>query len=248
MGACSDIVPNWVDIQTRIMTCWTKQLMRAVIFLALSLFTGLAVGSDGSEVATTTKTNASASMLTGEGFTLDDQTVKKANAGDPQAQLILGLSLMNGTDKAPPGDPVEAVKWFRMAAEQGNAKAQFQLAHAYEHGRGVQKNYAAAFEWYSKSAQLGFASAQLNLGSAYEHGRGVNTNFPKAFECYLKAAEQGLAYAQFNVAGAYAMGQLVPGNDKEAFKWMLKAAEQGLARAQYTLAQFYFQGGGGTQT
>ena len=30
-----------------------------------------------------------------------------------------------------------AVKWYRLAAEQGNANAQTNLGYAYNHGRGV---------------------------------------------------------------------------------------------------------------
>jgi hypothetical protein len=74
--------------------------MRVVIFLVLSLFSALAVGSDGVEAATTTKTNTTAAILTEKGFKLTDQTVSKANAGDAEAQLILGPVLMHGTDPA----------------------------------------------------------------------------------------------------------------------------------------------------
>ena len=39
----------------------------------------------------------------------------------------------------------KAVRWLRMAAEQGEAKAQFILAMLYNEGRGVEEDLEAAF-------------------------------------------------------------------------------------------------------
>ena len=39
-----------------------------------------------------------------------------------------------------PKDSAEAVKWFRLAAEQGDAQAQFQLGVMYDMGLGVPQN------------------------------------------------------------------------------------------------------------
>lgn len=39
---------------------------------------------------------------------------------------------------------VEAVKWYRLSAEQGNAEAQFCLGYCYYSGAGVEKNDAEA--------------------------------------------------------------------------------------------------------
>jgi TPR repeat protein len=45
------------------------------------------------------------------------------------------LAYANG--KGVPQDYAEAVKWYRLAAEQGNAGAQFMLAHPCSIGRGI---------------------------------------------------------------------------------------------------------------
>ena len=42
----------------------------------------------------------------------------------------------------------EAVKWYRKAAEQGYAEAQFNLGVMYETGEGVAQDYAEALKWY----------------------------------------------------------------------------------------------------
>ncbi len=68
----------------------------------------------------------------------------------------------------------------------------YQLASAYEHGRGVPKDQAAALDWYTRGANAGHAEAQFALGEAYEKGRfGVAKDKAQALEWYKKAAAQG---------------------------------------------------------
>ena len=52
-------------------------------------------------------------------------------------------------------DYVEAVKWYRKAAEQGHAKAQFILGGLYLLGEGVQVNKSLAKEWLGKACDNG---------------------------------------------------------------------------------------------
>jgi TPR repeat protein len=49
----------------------------------------------------------------------------------------------------------EAVKWFRLAADQGDAVAQYFLGYMYADGRGVPKNYVNAYIWLNLSAAQG---------------------------------------------------------------------------------------------
>lgn len=57
----------------------------------------------------------------------------------------------------------EAVKWYRKAAEQGDADAQFSLALCYEKGKGVKKDIPTAISWYEKSAAQGNEMAKSNI-------------------------------------------------------------------------------------
>ena len=88
-----------------------------------------------------------------------------------------------------PEDDAEAVRWYRMAAEQGHAGAQYNLAVMYALGRGVPEDDAEAVRWYRMAAEQGYAGAQVNLGLMYAIGRGV-----------LKDAT--LAHMWLNIAGA----------------------------------------------
>ena len=59
--------------------------------------------------------------------------------------------------KGVPENDVEAVKWFRRAAEQGCAKAQFNLGAMYGTGEGVPENYIEAHMWWALAKALGFS-------------------------------------------------------------------------------------------
>ena len=92
-------------------------------------------------------------------------------------------------------DHTEAVKWYRKAAEQGDAQAQFNLGWCYDNGYGVKQDYAEAVKWYRKAAEQGDADAQYNLGLCYAEGKGVKQDHTEAVKWFRKAAEQGHADA-----------------------------------------------------
>ena len=59
----------------------------------------------------------------------------KAEKGDAQSQYALGSAFAFGDLLAK--DDTEAVKWYRKAADQNFATAQYTLANCYLEGRGV---------------------------------------------------------------------------------------------------------------
>ena len=52
------------------------------------------------------------------------------------------------------------MRWYRMAAEQGYADAQFNLGIAYDNGINVAKDTKEAVRWYRMAAEQGYALAQ----------------------------------------------------------------------------------------
>ena len=64
----------------------------------------------------------------------------------------------------------EAVKWYRKAAEQGNADAQSNLGVMYANGTGVTKDESEAMKWYRKALDSNpkYARAWNNLSIAYD--------------------------------------------------------------------------------
>ena len=131
----------------------------------------------------------------------------------------------------------EAVGYYRRAAEQGHAWAQFRLGLCYENGRGITKDATQAVTWYRKAAEQGHAPAQSNLGYCYGTGTGVAKDATQAVYWYRKAAEQGLAPAQYNLGWCYQHGRGVTADKVQAIAWYRKAAEQGDADAKKKLEE-----------
>ena len=96
------------------------------------------------------------------------------------AQNDLGVAYYQGQGVAQ--DYVEAVQWFRMAAEQGHADAQYNLSVAYRDGQGVAQDYVEAVRWFRMAAEQGFVLAQSNLGVMYADGRGVPQDYVQAYK------------------------------------------------------------------
>ena len=46
-----------------------------------------------------------------------------------------------------PENDAEAVKWYRKAADQGHAQAQYNLGVMYYNGDGVPENHVRAYVW-----------------------------------------------------------------------------------------------------
>jgi len=61
-----------------------------------------------------------------------------------------------------PQDYKTAVKWYRLAAEQGDADAQFNLGGMYGNGQGVIQDNVYAHMWSNIAASSGHKSAVKN--------------------------------------------------------------------------------------
>ena len=92
--------------------------------------------------------------------------------------------------KGVPQDYEEAEKWYRMAAEQGDAYGQYNLALMYDNGWGVPKDPEKASHWYYEAAKKNSPFAQNNLAFMYQYGRGVPKDRARAYFLYAAAAFQ----------------------------------------------------------
>ena len=102
---------------------------------------------------------------------------------------------VEGFDKNLP----ESVRYIRMAAERGYAKAQCQLGSMYGIFEVIPQDMKKAFDLYMQAAVQGLANAQYNLGGAFDNGRGVDKDIDESFIWYKKSADQGYREAQFRL-------------------------------------------------
>jgi TPR repeat protein len=156
----------------------------------------------------------------------------KAEEGDAQSQYELGCAFSFGNFGVTK-DEVEAVRWFRKAAEQNLAEAQARLGSCCCLGLGVAKDHVEALKWFRKAAEQNSPMAQCWLGASYANGQGVAKDEAEAVKWYRKAAEQNAANAQNSLGVCYYNGQGVAKDEVQAVKWYRKSAEQNHALAQF---------------
>lgn len=128
------------------------------------------------------------------------------------------------------------------AANEGDAKAMYVLAWAYDEGAGVKEDDATARTWYKKSvegltklANDGDIDAMLALGDLYEEGDGVREDEKKAAEWYQKAADADSAEGLYQLAECYEDGDGVPRDRAKAIELYKAAIAKGHKKAQKEL-------------
>ena len=82
------------------------------------------------------------------------------------------------------------MRWYRLAADQGYARAQFSLGLRYTNGLGVPQDDAEAARWIRLAADQGHAIAQFNLGFAYARGEGAPQDYVQAHMWYNLSASR----------------------------------------------------------
>lgn len=82
-------------------------------------------------------------------------------------------------------------EWYKKAAEQGDASAQYNLGEMYAGGDSVPQSYEKTFEWIQKAANQEIVAVQRRLGWLYDTGSGVQQDDTNAVKWYRKAADKG---------------------------------------------------------
>ncbi len=124
-----------------------------------------------------------------------DEVKARAQAGDPDSELELGLRYEHG--EGVPRDLAEALKWYRKAAEQNYAPGQYYLGVCYANGVGVAKDPVEAAKWYRKAVEQNDVKAQDTLASCHSKGEGVKKDYAEAYKWLSLAAGQGMRTQSF---------------------------------------------------
>jgi hypothetical protein len=154
-----------------------------------------------------------------------EEVKAKAEAGNADSEYQLGVRYFKGIGV--PQNGVEALKWWRKAAEQNYAEAQVDLGICYAEGKGAPKDELEAVKWFRKAAEQKNARAQGLLGCCYYDGQGVTKDEVEAVKWFRKAAEQNSALAQGMLAACYYNGTGVTKDQVEAAKWSRSAPGNG---------------------
>ena len=147
-----------------------------------------------------------------EAFKLFMMAAEKGHAG---AQYMVGEAYYyaHGVED----DEEEAVKWYKLAAENGSEKAQEKLEILYKiiasdsYEKGKQKRDSRKYDEYYEKGKVQY----------------LELNYKEAFKLFMIAAKNGHAGAQYVVGNAYFGGKGIEKNLEEAVKWYKLAAANG---------------------
>lgn len=156
--------------------------------------------------------------------------------------ILLGAGLFAWSmrpDANPGGNGLETLLH---RAEDGDAKAQTELAFAYVAGKVGPHDTKAAARWAMRAGAQGNADAQYLIGSLLLSGDGIPADPKKAFEWFGKSAAQGNVKAMHNLAIAYVQGRGTAKDPAAAANWFARAASQGYVDSAFDLAVLYEQG------
>ena len=138
---------------------------------------------------------------------------------------------------------MEALHWYRLAAEQGDEFSQNNIGNMYRLGKGVPVDYSEAMRYFRMAAEKNYALAQFNIGIMYYWGYGVDVDHIESRKWFLLSAKQGHHEAQYSLGIMYGR----EGNDAESRYWHQLAAEQGNIYAISRYGQMLLCGYGGNE-
>lgn len=146
-------------------------------------------------------------------------------------------------------DKIEAIKWFRLAADKGVVLAQNMLGECHLFGDGVEKNHSEAIKWFSLAANKNDFTSQYYLGLYYYQGIHIKQDYALAFKLFKLSADQECPFPQADlvVGQAYRAGEGVKRDAIKGFEYVRKAALQGYTDAEIDLAVLYYNGEGVTK-
>jgi hypothetical protein len=127
-----------------------------------------------------------------------------------------------------PQDFARAAQLFRIAADAGNADAQYALATFYKEGRGVAKDLNEAARLLEAASLADHLEAQVEYAIVLFNGTGVTKNEQAAIALFRKAARRGSPVAQNRLARILAAGLGTTADPVEAVKWHLISKKGGV--------------------
>jgi len=124
-----------------------------------------------------------------------------------------------------PAAEAEAVRWYRRAAEAGEATAMMMLGWHYQNGRSVSQDTTQAIRWYRRAAELENAQGALRLAQLLAQGHGGPEGRAEAIRWYRLAAVAGDPTAMAELG--FRLGRAAEPDPEAAADWLLRARASG---------------------
>jgi TPR repeat protein len=156
-----------------------------------------------------------------------------AATGHPRAASLLGSLYEEGVGTEKNRD--EAMRWYRLAADQGQPEAMASLGRLLLQERGPEAR-ESAWQWLRQAVRFNDRDGQYHLGWLLAQP-GAAQDDAQAFQLFLKAADQGHVGAQVAVATHLLAGRGVAKDWKAASGWLARAAVTQDPVANYLLGR-----------
>ncbi len=115
---------------------------------------------------------------------------KYADKGEWRAQFEMGLINENNRNYD------EAIRWYKMAAQNGSSGAMRNIGMIYYYGKEREVDYHEAYDWFMSAIRCASNTHAMYLvGEMFEKGLYVDKNLQTAISWYQKAQRQGSADA-----------------------------------------------------
>ena len=161
--------------------------------------------------------------------------------GCVSAQYNIGRLLVC-SNNASEEDVVEALQWWSLASDNGNADASMGMGWIFSQGGidgvHIEQDIPAALTYFERAANLDHPESLCALASIYWEGKYVPRDADKMIEYYTRASDLGHAASQLALAGCYrhGIGSLCRNRRREK-ELLEKSASAGNVTAQRRLGQ-----------
>lgn len=184
-----------------------------------------------------------------------------STVGYHDAALMLAHMHFHGLGT--PVDPVQGARWLRAVAEDRfnpmretmrfnpakpeatNARidAAMALAHLYQHGGEVERDWDEAEKWLARAAEFGFVPAWNSLAVAYLSADSGHGDVSRAIDYFTRAAKAGYGPAAYNLGNLYDLGRHGVERDPDRARgYFSMAAEAGHPEAALAMARRHASG------
>lgn len=127
-----------------------------------------------------------------------------------------------------------AEKYLKIAADGGNANAQYVLGFMYKSGH-ITVDLPKAIEYLEKAKAQGHSFSAMELVCLYQQPE--VQNYQRAYECAVMAAEHGLAEGEFLLANLLFLGRGCEPDTNKAYELFSRAYAHGIHYASVMMAR-----------
>lgn len=176
---------------------------------------------------------------------------RAATAGHLYAQLALGDHYLTS-------HPMQALRWYNLAANQDYGPVQTRLGFIFEHGLNgtIPADIGRAIYWYQRASTVGHfptitdnpnrwdldTTAPLALYDIYLNGSGVTQDLSEAAKWLTRVAQKGHRHSLFLLANMYMNGVGVERDPELAIEYYELAADAGSGISILTLGRIWSEG------